>query len=107
MTRLVATSRRPFLNPGRCLIKVRYSNLPPRPPAHTSREVAFLGDEAWAALVGAAGRWPTYGTYVVHETIASGCTDKRRSTPAVRMPFSVKAGRGGQCSFRRRPDHAP
>jgi hypothetical protein len=37
----------------------------------------------------------------------SGCTVKRRSTPAVRMPFSVKAGRGGRCSFRRRPDHAP
>ena len=28
-------------------------------------------------------------------------------TPAVRMPFSVKAGRGGRRSFRRRPDHAP
>jgi hypothetical protein len=44
---------------------------------------------------------------VVHETIASGCTVKRRSTPAVQMRFSVKAGRGGQRSFRRRPDHAP
>src|SRR5579863_10026041 len=44
---------------------------------------------------------------VVHETIASGCTVKRRSTPAVRMQFSVTAGRGGQCSFRRRPGHAP
>jgi hypothetical protein len=31
---------------------------------------------------------------VVHGMIASGCTVKRRSTPAVRMPFSVKAGRG-------------
>ncbi|HEX4229034.1 MAG TPA: hypothetical protein VHZ07_10210 [Bryobacteraceae bacterium] len=37
----------------------------------------------------------------------SFCTVKRRSTPAVRMPFSVKGGRGGQRSFRRRPDHAP
>jgi len=44
---------------------------------------------------------------VAHETIASGCTVKRRSTPAVRMPFGVKAGRGGQRSFRRRPAHAP
>jgi hypothetical protein len=44
---------------------------------------------------------------VVHETIASSCTVKRRSTPAVRMQFGVTAGRGGQRSFRRRPDHAP
>ena len=43
----------------------------------------------------------------VDHLIAPGCTTKRRSTPAVRMPFSVKAGRGGQRSFRRRPDHAP
>jgi len=44
---------------------------------------------------------------VVHEAIASGCTVKRRSTPAVRVSFTVKASRGGQCSFRRRPDPAP
>ena len=45
--------------------------------------------------------------FVVHETIVSGCTVKGRSTLAVRMPFSVKADRGGQRSLRRRRDHAP
>jgi hypothetical protein len=44
---------------------------------------------------------------VAHEAIAPGCTVKRCSTPVVRMPFSVKAGRDGQRSFRRHPDHAP
>jgi len=46
-------------------------------------------------------------TYLGSRDDSIGCTVKRRSTSAVRMPFSVKAGRGGQCSFRRRPDHAP
>ena len=40
-------------------------------------------------------------------SVTSDCTVKRRPTPGVRMRFSVKAGRGGQRSFRRRPDHAP
>ena len=47
------------------------------------------------------------GTYRGSRDDSFGLQGKHRSTPAVRMAFSVKAGRGGQRSFRRRPDHAP
>jgi hypothetical protein len=47
------------------------------------------------------------GTYRGSRDDSFGLHNQASFTPAVRMPFSVKAGRGGQRSFRRRPDHAP
>ena len=47
------------------------------------------------------------GTYRGSRDDSFGLHNQASFTPAVRMPVGVKAGRGGQRSFRRCPDHAP
>jgi hypothetical protein len=47
------------------------------------------------------------GTYRGSRDDSFGLHNQASFTPAVEIPFGVKAGRGGQRSFRRCPDHAP
>jgi hypothetical protein len=89
-----------WLRPTRLLrsVLVLYQKRPQRRKLVASSESAAVAFDTTLGLL---------GTYRGSRDDSFGLHSQASFNTGSAMPFSVKAGRGGQRSFRRRPDHAP